>query len=235
MVAPDRLRLDFNYFEAIPADKLEMVERKVNELILENIAVKTFTMPLKDVAGSGILALFDEKYGDTVRVVDVGGYSRELCGGTHVHATGDIGLFRILSESSVASGVRRIEATCGWAAYEWTRREHNLIRQLCQRLSVAPEAIVDRLETLIENNKKLEKDRKQQAAAMAMGKVDDLLGAKQDVASVPLIASDVGDLDMDALRGLMNTVRAKLSSGVVVLGSRHEGKACFMASVSDDR
>ena len=234
MVAPDRLRFDFNYFEAIPADKLELVERKVNELILENLTVKTFTMPLKDVVGSGIIAIFDEKYGDTVRVVDVGGYSRELCGGTHVHATGDIGLFRILSESSVASGVRRIEASCGWAAYEWTRREHNLVRNLSQRLSVAPEEIADRLETLIENNKKLEKDRKQQATATAMEKVDDLLGAKQDVASVPLIASDVGELEMDALRSLMNTVRAKLPTGVVVLGSRHEGKACFMASVSDD-
>ena len=234
MVAPDRLRFDFNYFEAIPADKLESVERKVNELILENIAVKTFTMPLKDVAGSGIIAIFDEKYGDTVRVVDVGGYSRELCGGTHVHATGDIGLFRILSESSVASGVRRIEAACGWAAYEWTRREHNLVRHLSQRLSVAPEEIAERLETLMENNKKLEKDRKQQAMAMALEKVDNLLGAKQDVASVPLIASDVGDLEMDALRSLMSTVRTKQPSGVVVLGSRHEGKACFMASVSDD-
>ena len=234
MVAPDRLRFDFSYFEAIPADKLELVERRVNELILENIAVKTFTMPLKDVVGSGILAIFDEKYGDTVRVVDIGGYSRELCGGTHVRATGDIGLFRILSESSVASGVRRIEAACGWAAYEWTRREHNLLRNLSQRLSVAPAEIADRLETLIENNKRLEKDRKQQATAAAMGKVDDLLRVKQDVASVPLIASDVGELEMDALRSLMNAVRAKLPVGVVVLGSRHEGKACFMASVSDD-
>ncbi len=234
MVSPDRLRFDFNYSEAVPADQLERVERRVNELILENIAVKTFMMPLKEVAGSGIIAVFDEKYGDTVRVLDVGGYSRELCGGTHVHATGDIGLFRILSESSVASGVRRIEAACGWAAYDWTRREHNLVRRLSQRLSVAPEEIGERLESLIESNKKLEKEFKHQAAAAALGKVDDIVKAKKDVAGIPLIAADVGDFDMDALRSLMQAVREKGSSGVVVLGSRNEGKACFMASVSDD-
>jgi alanyl-tRNA synthetase len=234
MVSPDRLRFDFNYFEAIPADKLELVERRVNELILENIAVKTSTMPLKDVSGSGIIAIFDEKYGDTVRVVDVGGYSRELCGGTHVHATGDIGLFRILSEGSVASGVRRIEAACGWAAYESARREHNLVRNLSQRLSVAPEEIAGRLETLIENNKKLEKDLRQQSLAAALGKVDDLLAAKEDVAGISLIAADVGDFEMDALRSLIQTVSEKMPAGVVVLGSRHEGKACFVASVSED-
>ena len=234
MVSPDRLRFDFNYFEAIPADKLEQVERRVNELILQNVAVKTSSMPLKDVAGSGIIALFDEKYGDVVRVVDVGGYSRELCGGTHVHATGDIGSFRILSESSVASGVRRIEAACGWAAYECTRREHHLVRHLSQRLSVAPEEIEARLDALIESHKKLDKELRQQAVAAALGKVDHLLDTKKDVAGIPVIAADVGEFDMDALRSLQHAVNSKMPSGVVVLGSRHEGKACFVASVSDD-
>jgi alanyl-tRNA synthetase len=233
-VSPERLRFDFTWFEAVPAESLARIEQRVNEWILQNHQVQTYEMPLKDVPGSGIVAVFDEKYGDMVRVVDVNGVSRELCGGTHVRATGDIGSFRIVSESSVASGVRRIEAVCGWAAYEWTRHEHELVRSLSQRLSVAPEEIGERLETLIENNKKLEKDRKQQSAAAALGKVDDLLKAKKDVAGVSLIAADVGDFDMDALRSLIQTVSEKLPSGVVVLGSRNEGKACFIASVSDD-
>ncbi len=234
LVAPDRFRFDFSYFEAIPADKLEAVEHRVNELILENLPVKTRYMPFKDVAGSGIIALFDEKYGDTVRVVEMGGYSRELCGGTHVRQTGDIGLFRVVSESSVASGVRRIEAVCGWSAYEWMRREHELVQRLSHRLSAAPEELFQRLESLVEANKKLEKEKKQKATATALNQVDDLLQKKQTVGDVPLIAADAGEQPMDVLRNLMDGVRAKFASGVIVLGSRSEGKACFVASVSED-
>ena len=233
-VAPDRMRFDFSYFEAIPADKLEAVERRVNQLVLENLPVKTRWMPLKDVPGSGIIAMFDEKYGDTVRVVEMGGCSRELCGGTHVRATGDIGLFRIVSESSVASGVRRIEAVTGWSAYDWTRREHNLLRSLAQRLSVAPDEVYGRLEALIETTRKMEKERKQQATAAGLSRADSLLDRKQDVKGVVLVAADVGELDMDVLRSVMDKVRGTLASGVIVLGSRFEGKACFVASVSED-
>ncbi len=233
-VAPDRLRFDFSYFEAVAADKLEVVERRVNELIQQNLQVKTYEMAMKDVPGSGIIAVFDEKYGDTVRVVDMGGRSRELCGGTHVRATGDLGLFRIVSESSVAAGVRRIEALCGLPAYEWTRREHNLLKNLAQRMSVAPEELGERLDAMVEANRKLVKEQRQQAAASAMGLVDGLVAKKQDVGGVTLICAEVGEYDLDALKTMLGGVIAKQPQGVVILGSRSEGKACFIASVSDD-
>ena len=123
---------------------------------MANDAVTTYEMSLKDVPGSGIVAVFDEKYGDEVRVVDIGGYSRELCGGTHAGATGELGFFRIVSEGSIASGVRRIEAVCGTQAYEVARHEHDLLTQLAQRFSATPEELPDRVESLLQQNRKLE-------------------------------------------------------------------------------
>jgi len=233
-VAPEHMRFDFNYFEAVHPDQLEQVERLVNEMIMRNLSVTTYEMQLKDVEGSGIIAMFDEKYGDRVRVVDVGGYSRELCGGTHVNATGDMGLFKILSESSVASGVRRIEAVCGLPAYEQMRHEHDLVRRLAQRLSAAPEEIYDRFESLAENNRKLEKALKQQSSANAMDQIDTLLGKKQEISGVFVLAADTGEHDMDVLRQMMDAIRQKIDSGIIVLGSKNAGKACFVALVTDD-
>ncbi len=234
LVAPDRFRFDFSWFEAIPSGKLEAIERRVNDFIMANLPVKTYEMALKDIPSSGIIAVFDEKYGDVVRVVDMGGVSRELCGGTHVSQTGQIGFFRIVSESSVAAGVRRIEGVCGWPAYEMTRREHDLVRGLSQRFSAAPEELEKRIDTLVEQNKKLEKELKQNEAKAAGGLAESLIERQQMVKDVPLIAEAVGEQSMDALRGMMDVLRAKLSSGVIVLGSTCEGKACFVASVSDD-
>ena len=150
MVAPDRLRFDFNYFQALTPAQLAAVEQRVNELVLANDPVSTSEMALKDVPGSGIIAIFDEKYGDTVRVVAVGGYSRELCGGTHVPATGTIGAFRILSESSIASGVRRIEAVAGMPAYEAMCADRRMLDTLAKRFSVSPSEVPGRVEALTE-------------------------------------------------------------------------------------
>ena len=233
-VAPERMRFDFSYFEAVPEDKLEAVERRVNELILENLPVKISWMSFKDVAGSGITALFDEKYGDTVRVVEMGTCSRELCGGTHARATGDLGLFRIVSESSVAAGIRRIEAVCGLPAYEWTRREHHLVGALSRRLSAAPDEVIERVEALAETAKKLQKDLQQQLAAGAIQRADELAARAKDVRGIPLIAEDVGEMAPDVLRKLAEALRGKFKSGVIVLGSRHDGKAAFVAAVSED-
>ncbi len=233
-VAPERLRFDFSYFQAVPADKLLAVERRVNELIMANLPVRTYWMPFKEVAGSGIIALFDEKYGDTVRVVDMGGMSRELCGGTHVKATGELGLFRIVSESSVAAGIRRIEAACGPVAYEQMRRERDILRRLGQRFSVSVEELLPRIESLAETNRKLEKELREKSNRAAQQQADSLLGRVAEVGGVPLLAADVGDCDMEALRAMLDALRPRLSSGVIVLGSRSDGKACFVASVTDD-
>lgn len=234
LVAPDRLRFDFTHYEAVAADQLEAIEHSVNQWIMANTPVQTYSMAYKDVPDSGIIAVFDEKYGDEVRVVDIGGYSRELCGGTHVGATGQLGFFRVVSESSVASGIRRIEAVCGWPAYEWTQREHGLIRSLSQRFSAAPDELLDRVEALIEQNKKLEKTLKQQAAVASKDAAADLIGQVQDVAGVPVIAAVVEGQGMDGLRSVLDGLRPRLKSGVIVLGGSAGGKAAFVAYVTDD-
>lgn len=233
-VAPDRFRFDFTHFEGISPDKLEALERRVNGWIMENHPVRTYSMALKDVPQSGIVAVFDEKYGDVVRVVDIGGFSRELCGGTHARQTGQLGFFRIVSESSVAAGVRRIEGVCGWPAYEWIRREHDLVHGLAQRFSVSSDELEQRIEHLVDQHKRLEKEIKQQAAKAAAGQADALVARQRRVEDVVLVAEEVGTQSLDGLRGMLDVLRARVPSGVLVLGSAWEGKACFAAAVSED-
>jgi alanyl-tRNA synthetase len=234
LVAPDRLRFDFTHYEAVHADQLEAIEHRVNQWIMADMPVNTYAMAYKDVPASGIIAVFDEKYGDEVRVVDIGGQSRELCGGTHVRETGELGFFRIVNESSVASGVRRIEALCGWPAYEWTQREHGLVRSLAQRFSAAPDELFSRIDALMEQNRKLEKALKQQVAAANKDLVAGLLDRKRLVGEVPLIAEYVEGQGMDGLRTMLDSLRPGLKSGVIVLGGAAAGKAAFVAYVSDD-
>ncbi len=234
LVAPDRLRFDFTHYEAVPADQLEAIERRVNEWIMSDTPVQTYTMAYKDVPESGIIAVFDEKYGDEVRVVDIGGFSRELCGGTHVRETGQLGCFRIVSESAVAAGIRRIEAVCGWPAYEWTQREHDLVRSLAQRFSAPPDELMRRVESLIEQNKKLERTLKQQAVSSSKDQAGELLKKKRSVGDVPCIAEVVADQGIEGLRTILDEIRPQLASGVIVLGGAGEGKAAFVASVSAD-
>lgn len=234
MVAPDRLRFDFNYFQALTPAQLAAVEQRVNELVLANDVVATHEMALKDVPGSGIIAIFDEKYGDTVRVVSVGGYSRELCGGTHVAATGAIGVFRILSESSIASGVRRIEAVAGLPAYEAMCADRRMLEALAKRFSVSTAEVPGRVEALAEQVKALEKQIKDQESAAAVGLADGILARAVDVKGVRLVAAAVGDVSGDALKSLADAVLARAGTAVVVIGSAGEGKAQFIVEVSDD-
>ena len=234
MVSPVLLRFDFNYFQALTPAELASVERRVNEMILGNDPVGTSEMALKDVAGSGIIALFDEKYGDTVRVVDIGGYSRELCGGTHVAATGTIGLFRILSESSIASGVRRIEAVAGLAAYEAMCHERSMLEALAKGFSISPVDLPARIEALTGQVKLLERQIKESESAAALLKVDGLLASASEVKGMTLIAAAVGEVSGEALKGLAEVVLGKCGSGVVVLGATYIGKAQFIVMVSPD-
>lgn len=234
LVAPDRLRFDFTHYEAVSAADLESIEHRVNQWIMDNTPVQTYSMAYKDVPESGIIAVFDEKYGDEVRVVDIGGYSRELCGGTHVGATGQLGFFRIVNESSVAAGIRRIEAVCGWPAYEWTQREHGLVRSLSQRFSVSADELLGRIESLVEQNKKLEKQLKQQSVASNKELATTLLTQAQQTGELTYIAATVEGQGMDGLRNVLDQVRPKFSSGAIVLGGAADGKAAFMAYVTDD-
>lgn len=234
LVAPDRLRFDFTHYEAVSAADLESIEHRVNQWIMDNTPVQTYSMAYKDVPESGIIAVFDEKYGDEVRVVDIGGFSRELCGGTHVGATGQLGFFRIVNESSVAAGIRRIEAVCGWPAYEWTQREHGLVRSLSQRFSVSADELLGRIESLVEQNKKLEKQLKQQSVASNKELATTLLTQAQQTGELTYIAATVEGQGMDGLRNVLDQVRPKFSSGAIVLGGAADGKAAFMAYVTDD-
>ncbi|MEI6148255.1 MAG: alanine--tRNA ligase [bacterium] len=234
MVAPDRLRFDFAYYQALTPDQIAAVERRVNDMVVSNDPVTTIEMALKDVQGSGIIAIFDEKYGDTVRVVNVGGYSRELCGGTHVAATGTIGLFRILSECSIASGVRRIEAVAGVPAYEAMVQDRVMLEGLAKRFSVSSSEVPDRVEALSGQVKALEKQLKDQELAVALQKVEGLLGLACEVKGVKLIAASVGELTAEALKSLAEAVMAKAAPAVVVLGAASAGKAQFIAAVSPE-
>jgi alanyl-tRNA synthetase len=234
MVSPERLRFDFNYFQALTPAELAAVERRVNELILGNASVTVSEMALKDVPGSGIVAIFDEKYGDTVRVVNVGGYSRELCGGTHVSATGTIGLFRLVSESSIASGVRRIEAVTGLAAYDVMCADRSMLEGLAKRFSVSPAEVSGRVEALADQVKTLDKQIKENENAAAMQKLDGVLAAATEVKGMKLMAVAVGEVSADALKNLADAALAQAGSAVVVLGASSEGKAQFIVVVSPD-
>jgi len=234
MVAPDRLRFDFNHFEAVTGEQLARIERRVNERILDDLRVTTEEMDYRDIPGSGVVAVFDEKYGDRVRVVSTGGYSRELCGGTHVERSSQIGAFRILSESSIAAGVRRIEAVCGLPAYTWARREHELVAQLCRRFSVKPAELDERLTGLAEQNKRLEKELRSLRDAAARQSAGSLTDRCVEVDGVPVIAEVMENLPSPELMKVLEELRAKVASGVIVLGSNAGGKAAFAAGVSDD-
>ena len=241
MVASDYLRFDFTYFEAVRPGQLREVERLVNREILKNTAVDTAEMPLTDVQkADDIQAVFDEKYGDMVRVVSVGGFSKELCGGTHVSTTGQIGQFRIVSESSVAAGIRRIEAVTGMAAFEWAAEEHDVLAGLSQRLSVKPSDLPERVQAMADQARSAEKQLKEARMKAAVHGIEALLekvetlSLTDKVDNVPLLAATAGEVPMDALRELMDRLRQKLDSGVIILGSHADGKACFMCSVSED-
>ena len=176
LVSSGHLRFDFNHFEAVNAEQIRKIEQVVNHEIMRNTELQTVEMALADVQKSGeIQAIFDDKYGDTVRVVTVGEFSKELCGGTHVQMTGDIGQFRIVSESSVAAGVRRIEAVTGLDALAWASEEQELLSNLSQSLSVKPSELSERFKAMAEQVKAAEKQLKEMQLKAAISNVDGLV------------------------------------------------------------
>ena len=234
LVAADRLRFDFTHAQALSDRELEAIERRVQGWILDNVLVSSYSIPFKEVSGSGIIAVFNEKYGDTVRVVDIGGFSKELCGGIHVQQTGELGLFRIVSESSVSAGIRRIEASCGWSAYELMQGDVKLLSSLSQQFSVHKGELSKRVEALIEQNKTLMKMLKTKAKQEASGLVEELEKKVKKIDKTHLIAEVVAGQSLENLRSIMDRLRPRLPSGVIVLGSSIDGKAQFMSSVSKD-
>ena len=244
LVAPDRLRFGFLHFSALSPEEIEQIERIVNEHIYRNIAVQTEVRSTEEAIAAGAMALFGEKYGDSVRVVSVPGFSLELCGGTHVRATGDIGFFAITEEGGVAAGVRRIEALTGSGAVEWVQQQRRVATGVLKALNAPAAQAVDAVLRLQAENKKLARDVEQLKVKAALGgtqrpgssaKGESASGSDvQQVAGVNLIARRVQGLDKGALRGVSDSLRDRLGSGIVVLASEHDGKVALLVSVTRD-
>jgi len=234
LVAPDHLRFDFSHGAALKDSEVEDVEGLVNEQVQANIVVSPAEMDLQEALRSGAMALFGEKYGDQVRVIRIGDFSTELCGGTHLDATGQIGLFKVTDEGAVASGVRRIEAVTGEAARAHVGREEAALRESAGLLKIPPLELPRRLATLLEDQKRLEKQVAQLETKLARSQAQDLASTAKQVAGVSVLSARLDGLDPDGLRSVVDTLRDRLPSGVIVLGSAAEDKVSLVAAVSKD-
>ena len=240
--APERLRFDFSHFAHVDAEELRDIEQQVNDEIRLNSEVETNVTSLEEALASGALAFFGDKYPEhNVRVVTIpdpraarGFYSKELCGGTHVQRVGDIGMLKIVSEESVAAGVRRIEAVTGIGALEHFQKQADILRQLASQLNVGKEGILAEVEKLSQTAKQLERELEAQKRKGALSQIDELAGRVQVVKGIKLIAAEVQNVDREGLRQLVDSLRQKLGSGVVALGMPENGKVALIAGVTKD-
>ena len=233
LVAPDKLRFDFSHYEGVTPEQLEQIENLVNEQVRKNIRADTRLMSYDDAVASGAMALFGEKYDDEVRVLRLGdGFSVELCGGTHVSSTGDIGVFKITSEGGVAAGVRRIEAVTGQGAMEWIDANQRTLYQIADMLKSQPAQAAAKIEQLLLSNRELEKKLATAKHALITGEATDQEDNIQVVAGVKVVASRVDGVDAKAMRDAIDRVKDKLQNAVVVMGSVDNGKVRLAAGVT---
>ncbi|MGH2669016.1 MAG: alanine--tRNA ligase-related protein, partial [bacterium] len=232
LVAPDRLRFDFTHLAPLSPEERAAVERRVNELILADRPVKATVMPLTEARRLGAMALFGEKYGEQVRVVEIATYSRELCGGTHLAATGQIGLFTITAEGSVAAGVRRIEAVCGWPAYERARANERLITDLAGIVRASPGEVLDRVRRLAEQARGA--DRPAPGRADRGVTSEAALRATVDVDGVRVATARIDGASHEALREAGDGLRVRMGEGVIVLGGASGDRVNVVAMVTAD-
>jgi alanyl-tRNA synthetase len=233
-VGPDYFRFDFSHYQSLTPDELKEVESRVNRLTIANDSVKTFQLSLKDAKNQGALAFFGDKYGERVRMVDIGGYSRELCGGTHVGGTGEIGLFTIRGESSVAAGIRRIEAVCGEKAYRKASETRNIIRTLSGQLKTTPQALPARLKKMEEEIKSLENEKKELLKKQAGDNLAELIENAIEISGFKLLAAELEGVDMNTLRASADELKKTLGSGIAVLGTVSGKKVHLIAAVTPD-
>jgi alanyl-tRNA synthetase len=235
LVAPERLRFDFSHFQAVTAEELRRIERRVNEEIRANHAGEIRQMAYDEAVAAGAIALFGEKYGDRVRVLRLGDFSMELCGGTHVNRTGDIGLFKIVSEGGVAAGVRRIEAVTGEGAVEYVNQTEDLLRNVAALVRGTREDVVQRVQDSLEHARALEKQVRALKDRLASGAGTDLAAGAQDVGGVKIVATTVDGADAAALRTAVDQLKQRLKSAVIVLASVGEGsKVSIVCGVTPD-
>ena len=234
LVAPDRLRFDFTHYAPLTEEEIAEIERLVNTEVLLNRAVETEIRPLEEALKSGAMALFGEKYASDVRVVSVQGFSTELCGGTHVRATGDIGPFKIISDQSIAAGVRRLEALTADAAIARFQNDEQVIEQLGDKFKTRPQDIPAQVDKLIEQVRRYEREIEQLKLKIAQTDSAQAADNAREIGGIRVLARRVTDLDANGMRQLADTLSQKLKSGVVVLGQATNGKASLVTRVTDD-
>ncbi len=234
LVAPDKLRFDFTHFSGISNEDLEEIERLVNEAILENHPVKTEITSLDQAIDSGVIALFGEKYESTVRVLRVDDISAELCGGTHVRNTGEIGMFKILSESSVSAGIRRIEAVAGFEALQKAMDWSSTIHEISELLKAPVDSIQDRILKMQQRIKDLSRETTQLQSELGQFKIAQKLDNPMIIEGVKVVIHSIPDLQTNQLRDLSDQVKQKLGSGIIVLASILDGKVVLISAVTPD-
>ncbi len=233
-VDSERLRFDFNHFSGLAPEEIEEIERFVTLAVMGDHQVDCIETTLEKARAMGAMSLFEEKYGDVVRLVHMGDVSMELCGGTHVNRTGEIGPFRILSESSVAAGIRRIEATTGIPAYETIRGEHAAVSELSRIFNASPGDMAERAEALAAKVRDLEKQVRKLKAGGGAGSGSDILSGASKVSGITIACGRQDASDVDELKTLADSVRARIGSGVGILGAEIEGKVSIVVVVTDD-
>ncbi|TVQ94694.1 MAG: alanine--tRNA ligase, partial [Chromatiaceae bacterium] len=234
LVGPERLRFDFSHYEAIGADQLRAIERLVNREIRDNHTVETRIMDLDDAKASGAVALFGEKYGEQVRVLRMGDFSTELCGGTHVRAVGDIGLFKIVSEGGIAAGVRRIEAVAGEPALAWVEDAESRLAHIAELVRGSGSDVDSKVAQMVERARRLEKELEQLKARLATTVGGDLAEHAVEIAGIKVLAAQLQGADPKSLREALDRLKDRLGSGVLLLASEADGKVSLIAGVTKD-
>ncbi|TCS83809.1 alanine--tRNA ligase [Tepidibacillus fermentans] len=234
LVAADRLRFDFSHFSGLTEEEIAQVEEKVNQQIWKNHPVATMIKPIDEAKKMGAMALFNEKYGDEVRVVQVGDYSLELCGGCHVRNSGEIGMFKIVSESSIGAGIRRIEAVTGKWAYQYMNQQLSLLKQVSQELKANIQDIPEKIEGLQSTIKGLQKENESLKAKLSNIEAKNLVDRVEQIENIQVLRAKVGSMDMKNLRNVLDDLKTKVTTGIIVLASVQDDKVNLVVSVSDD-
>lgn len=232
-VSSERLRFDFTHFQPVSKEELEQVEKEVNRKIAEGLDISIQEMPVDEAKKLGAMALFGEKYGDIVRVVNMGDYSIELCGGTHLTNTSQVGLFKIVSEASVAAGVRRIEALTSEGAFAYLKAEENKLKEIMALVKADSHQVFARIEQLMEELRDLRSKNEQLSAKLSGSAAEELLSQKEQVGEVEILLAEVKDADNNSLRELGDSLRDKLENGVIVLAGTKDGKVSLVAMAAD--
>lgn len=233
-VNPERLRFDFTHFAALTPEEIQQVENIVNEKILEGLQIKTSQESIEDARKLGAMALFGEKYGNVVRVVNMDNYSIELCGGAHLSNTAQVGSFKIISENGIAAGVRRIEALTGSSALKYYQHQDELLKTVCKTVKASPDNMLKKIEGIISEQHQTAKELESVKAKIAGNTANDILSNAVDIKGYKLVCSEVKEADTNSLRTMGDQLKNKIGSGVIVLASANEGKVNLIAMATDD-